>query len=84
MNNQITKEKRQEILNKVKVEGLMVKEVAEQYNISSKTIYRWIKEESEGAPSFWELKKLRQENKVLKELIGAITLDMEKNKKRGQ
>lgn len=84
MNNQITKEKRQEILNKIKVGGVGVKEVAEQYKISSKTIYRWIKEESEGAPSFWELKKLRQENKVLKELIGAITLDMEKNKKRGQ
>lgn len=83
MNNQITKEKKQEILNKVKVGVVGVKEVAEQYKISSKTIYRWIKEESEGAPSFWELKKLRQENKVLKELIGAITLDMEKNKKRG-
>lgn len=83
MNNQITREKKQEILNKVKVCGVGVKEVAEEYKISSKTIYRWIKEESEGAPSFWELKKLRQENKVLKELIGTITLDMEKNKKRG-
>lgn len=84
MNNQISKEKKIEILKKVKMDGLRVKEVAEEYKISSKTIYRWIKEESEGAPSFWEIKKLRQENRVLKELIGAITLDMEKNKKRGQ
>ncbi|MDA1338360.1 MAG: transposase [bacterium] len=83
MTNKINKEKKKEILNKVKVEGLMVKEVAERYGLSTKTIYRWIKEESEEGVSFWEVKKLRQENKVLKELIGAITLEMEKSKKRG-
>jgi len=83
MNKKINNEKKKEILNKVKVEGIMVKEVAERYEISTKTIYRWIKEESETTPSFWEVKKLRQENKVLKELIGTITLEMEKTKKRG-
>jgi len=56
MNNKINNEKKKEILNKVKVEGIMVKEVAERYEISTKTIYRWIKEESETTPSFWEVK----------------------------
>ena len=83
MINKINKEKKKEILNKVKMEGLGVKEIAERYEISTKTIYRWIKEGSEETPSFWEVKKLRQENKVLKELIGAITLEMERSKKRG-
>jgi len=83
MNNKINNEKKKEILNKVKVEGIMVKEVAERYEISTKTIYRWIKEDSETTPSFWEIRKLKQENKALKELIGAITYEMEKTKKRG-
>lgn len=83
MENKITETKKQEILEKVKSGNISIKVVAEEYNISSKTIYRWIKEESENTPSFWEIRKLKQENKALKELIGAITYEMEKTKKRG-
>ena len=83
MNNKLTDSKKHEILEKVKSGNATIRVVAEEYKISSKTIYRWIKEESETTPSFWEVKKLRQENKVLKELIGTITLEMEKTKKRG-
>ncbi len=83
MNNKITDTKKREVLEKVRSGNVEIKVVAEEYEISSKTIYRWIKEDSETTPSFWEIRKLKQENKALKELIGAITYEMEKTKKRG-
>ena len=83
MENKITETKKREILEKVKSGNISIRIVADEYNISTKTIYRWIKEDSETTPSFWEIRKLKQENKALKELIGAITYEMEKTKKRG-
>lgn len=79
----ITEETKTEILEKVQNDGLSVKDLAGEYDVSTKSIYRWLKEGLGTSPSYWKVKKLEKENKALKELIGSITLEMEKSKKRG-
>lgn len=77
----IAQEVRVEILTKVK-SGMTVPKVAEQYGVSTKTIYTWLKKTVQGPVSALELAKLRRENGWLKEIIGTLTIELEKAKKK--
>ena len=81
MKNAISTEVKEEILAKVKV-GEPVSGLARQYGISDKTIYTWIKGKTTNKVSWLEFAKLRNENKQLKEIIGVLSLEVEKSKKR--
>ena len=77
----ITKEIKEEILHKIKIKGLTVSSAAEKYGISSKTIYTWLSQQNEKAPSALEVSRLKRENQQLKEIIGMLTIEMERLKK---
>lgn len=77
----IAQEVKLEILTKVKG-GMTVPKVAKQYGVSTKTIYTWLKKTVEGPVSALELAKLRRENSWLKEIIGTLTIELEKAKKK--
>jgi len=47
----IAKEIRDEIINKLKHEGLSVTDAAKQYGISDKTIYNWLGTKARGTVS---------------------------------
>ena len=81
MKNAIATEVKEEILVKVKA-GEPVSGLARQYGISDKTIYTWIKGTATNKVSWLEFAKLRNENKQLKEIIGVLSLEVEKSKKR--
>ena len=81
MKNAIATEVKEEILGKVKA-GEAVSGLARQYGISDKTIYTWIKGKTTNKVSWLEFAKLRNENKQLKEIIGVLSLEVEKSKKR--
>lgn len=81
MLNKINDSQKQEILNKIQLGVKSVSELANEYGVSNKTIYRWLKEGMGVNPSFWKVKSLERENKELKELIGALTFEMDKFKK---
>lgn len=76
----IAKEVKAEILSKVKA-GEKVAKLAEQYGVSEVTIYAWLKSRVEGSVSILEHRKLKKENGQLKEIIGVLTLELEKTKK---
>jgi len=76
----INSEVKQEILDKVK-SGKTVKEVAEQYGVSDRTIYAWLKVGVVDTVSALELGKIRKENQILKEIVGGLTIELEKLKK---
>lgn len=81
MSRRIAKEIKQEILAKVQA-GERVADLAEQYAISSKSIYGWLRQDSgEAVVSVLEYNKLKRENEELKRLIGELTLDMHLQKK---
>jgi transposase-like protein len=71
---------KEEILLKIK-EGATVAETAEQYGISVKTIYAWLRNQVKPDISVLEYNRLKRENDELKRIIGLITLELERGKK---
>jgi transposase-like protein len=77
----IALEVKNEILLKVK-SGVKVVELSKQYGVSEQTIYTWLKQKIEGSVSVLEHSKLKKENEQLKQIIGVLTLELEKTKKK--
>lgn len=72
---------RNEVLAKAK-SGERVAILASQYGISDKTIYTWLRLDSqEPVVSVLKYNKLKRENEELKRLVGEITLEMSLGKK---
>lgn len=77
----IPKEIKEEVLSKVRA-GERVLVLAEQYGISTNSIYTWLaKESGDTAISTLKYNKLKRENEELKRLIGELTLDVSLGKK---
>jgi transposase len=79
----IAKEIKDEIINKLKHDGLSVMDAAKQYGISDKTIYNWLGTKAKGSVSLVEYNRLKKENDQLKHLIGEVTLKLSTQEKRG-
>ena len=70
-----------EVLAKAK-SGERVAVLASQYGISDKTIYTWLRLDSqEPVVSILKYNKLKRENEELKRLVGEMTLEMSLGKK---
>lgn len=82
MFKRIPTEIKEEILSKVKEGKYKVPELAEQYGISEKTIYHWIRMKAENSDiSLIQVNRLKRENDELKRIIGIIALQLEREKK---
>lgn len=76
----IPQEIKEQILGRIDNDGVTVSQAATDHGISTKTIYGWLARRT-GADLTWgELSKLKRENRDLKELIGQLSLMMEKTK----
>jgi len=75
-------ETKAEILEKVKA-GMTVAQAAAQYAVSTVTIYAWIAHQVRPEVSILEYNRLRKENEELKRIIGIVTLELERGKKKG-
>lgn len=83
MYKRISKEIREEILSRIKNEGIKVPQIAQQYGISDKTIYTWLREGvTETSNPILELNRLRRENEDLLKIIGKLTADEARKKKK--
>lgn len=77
----IAPEIKAEVLAKAK-SGERVSMLAEQYGISIKTIYTWLRLDSqEPVVSVIQYNKLKRENEELKKLVGEISLALSLGKK---
>ena len=80
----IPKEIKDEILTTVS-QGEKVMVVAHRYGISEKTIYYWLKNQTEkNGGNNLELGRLRRENEALKYLVGEYALALKKSGKKRQ
>jgi transposase-like protein len=77
----ITREVKTEILAKVKA-GEKVSELSKQYGVSDKTIYNWLRSQLTEQVTWREHKRVLKENEDLKKILGVLTLELEKAKKR--
>jgi transposase-like protein len=71
-----------EIINKVRNEGMRVTDVAAQYEVSSKSIYTWLREGviDGNRNLILENNRLKKENEQLYRLLGRATAEMQKSK----
>lgn len=82
MIKKIAKEIKEEILSKAKA-GEKVSTLAEQYGISDRTIYAWLRQNTgEEVISIIKYNRLKRENEELKRLIGELTLNMSLREKK--
>lgn len=76
----IPQEIKEQILGRIDNEGVTVTQAAEDHGVSTKTIYGWLARRTGADLSWGELNRLKRENRDLKELIGQLSLMMEKTK----
>jgi transposase-like protein len=82
MIKRIAKEIKDEVLAKARA-GEKVKSLADQYGISDRTIYGWLRQSTgEDVVSVLKYNKLKRENEELKRLIGELTLGMSLREKK--
>lgn len=84
MSKRINEEIKHKIIERIRNEGLSVSKASEEFGITRNAIYRWIGAKAKGEPSILEIAKLKKENAELKQIIGGLTLDMERGKKNRQ
>lgn len=80
--HKIASEIKQEILRRIKEEGVLVLQAAKEHGISDATIYSWLGKGIRGAPTLAELVKLKRENRELLELVGELTVKLSHTQKK--
>lgn len=78
----IPKEIKEQILKRIKEEGVTVAQAANEHGISTKTIYNWLRSKTVSDGSILEISRLKRENKELLEIIGELTHEVRKSKKK--
>lgn len=80
--HKISKEVKEQILKRVKEEGVTVPQAAEDHGVAVQTIYAWLKRGVTRQVSWAEHNRLKRENEDLKTFIGEITVELSKTKKK--
>lgn len=78
----ISSEIKEQILKRVKEEGLPVSQIAEEHGISPNTIYSWLSGRVKAAPGWKEFSKLKKDNQMLLSLIGELTIKLSQAQKK--
>ena len=81
-NYRIAPEIKEQILKRIKEEGVPIAQAAKDHGIHETTIYGWLGAGARSAPSWIEVAKLKRENKALLELVGEITLKLSESQKK--
>ncbi len=74
----VPQEIKEQILGRIDNEGVAVTQAAQDHGISTKTIYGWLARRTGADLSWGELNRLKRENRDLKELIGRLSLIIDK------
>lgn len=73
---------KEQILGRIKNDGLTIKQASMDHGIPESTISTWIARKVEGQPSLGDIIKLKKENDQLKLLLGEITLKLSETQKK--
>ena len=80
MAKKIDQEIRNKIVDKIKNDGLTATKAAQEFGVSTNTIYSWLGKGKIGSDTL-EIGKLRRENQQLKMIIAELMLDSSKGEK---
>ena len=80
--HRISKEVKDQIIKRIKDDGIPVTQVAEEHGVSTASIYGWLTKGVSKNPSWLEFAKLNKGNKALLELVGEITMKLSATQKK--
>jgi transposase-like protein len=80
--HKIAPDLKEQIINRIKNDGVTVIQAAKEHGVSEGTIYTWLAKKVDGNPSLSEIVKLKKENAQLFQLIGEITLKLSETQKK--
>lgn len=78
----IAPELKEQIINRIKNDGITVVEAAKDHGVSEGTIYTWLSRKVEGQPTLAEIVRLKRENAQLLQLVGEMTLKLSETQKK--
>lgn len=79
--NYYSKELKEEVIERIKNEGKTVSQIALEYGLNTKTLYRWLHTDTFKDTNILEINKLRREKQELLEIIGQVTVELNRGKK---
>lgn len=79
--NKIAPEIREQILHRIRVDGVSAAEAAREHGVSANSIYNWLGRTATIPSNILQINKLRRENDELKRLLGEAMLMSERTKK---
>jgi transposase-like protein len=80
--HRVAREVKEQIITRIKNEGVSVAQAAKEHGLHEATIYGWIGAKAQGGPSVLEIAKLRRENEELLKLVGLMTLKLSESQKK--
>ena len=80
--HRIAKDVKEQIIKRIKDDGVSVTQAAEEHGVSTQSIYAWLTKGISASPSWLEVAKLKKENKALFELVGEITMKLSATQKK--
>ena len=80
-NYHISSDVKEQVLKRIKKEGISVIKASEEHGISTHTIYRWLTNKV-SAPTIQEFNRLKKQNQELLALVGELTIKLSQTKKK--
>jgi transposase-like protein len=80
--HKIAPDVKEQIINRIKNEGVSVTQAAVDHGVAEGTIYAWIAKKVEGQPTLSENIKIKRENDQLLRLVGEMTLKLSETQKK--
>lgn len=78
----IPNDRKDQILKRIKEDGISVSQAAKEHGICDGTIYNWLSRGVTEQPTLREFSKLKKQNKLLTELVGEMTIALSQSKKK--
>jgi transposase-like protein len=73
---------REQIINRIKTDGLSVAQAAKEHGVAEQTVYNWLGKKADSVPSLLEFAKLRRERDELLRLVGEMTMRLSEAQKK--
>ena len=80
--HKIAPEVKEQIINRIKNDGVTVAQASKDHGVSEVSIYSWIAKKVEGQPTIAENIKLKREVDILYKLVGEMTLKLSETQKK--
>lgn len=80
--HRIAPEVKEQIINRIKNDGITVAQAARDHGVSEASVYDWLGKKAKGDPTILEFNKLKRENEELLRLLGVVTLKLSESQKK--